>query len=315
MIRATTLGLALALAGLSARNVNAAVIGIDLGGEFFKTSLVKPGFPLEIVLNDASKRKTPTMVGFHEGEQYFGNGAQNLITRKPLQTFSYMKLLLGKGIKAPGIEWLKTNHYPYEITEVEDRGTLKIAVPDGGGFPDKSYSVEELMGMILSKARQLAEAIAEEPIKECVITVPPFWSQDERTALLDAAELAGLKILALMNENTAVAMKYAIDRKFGNTKEHNVIFYDMGSTSLKTSFVTFSAYEVAESTKNKTIEGFEVKAMSWDEKMGSHMFDGRLATRFAKDFDKQFQAKRGGQSVMDSPRTMARLRKQAQRTK
>ena len=71
---------------------------------------------------------------------------------------------------------------------------------------------------------------------------------------MDAAELAGLKVLSLMNENTAVAMKYAIDRKFENTKEHNVIFYDMGSSSVKTSFVTFSAYDVLDGKKNKTVE-------------------------------------------------------------
>eukprot|EP01052_Picozoa_sp_SAG31_P051530 SAG31_NODE_12277_length_953_cov_1.049180_1_plen_115_part_10 len=115
------------------------------------------------------------------------------------------------------------------------------------------------MAQVLGHAKELAEKEAEEPIKEAVITVrrtwsgararnwacgcssprhshvsahvaqvPPFWSQDERQALINAAEMGGLKVLSLMNENTAVAMKYAIDRKFENTKEHNVIFYDMG---------------------------------------------------------------------------------------
>ena len=89
--------------------------------------------------------------------------------------------------------------------------------------------------------------------------MPPFWGQDERQALIDSADLAGLKVLSLMNENTAVAMKYAIDRKFEKTKEHNVIFYDMGSASVKSSLVTFSAYDILDGNKNKTIESFEVK--------------------------------------------------------
>ena len=95
------------------------------------------------------------------------------------------------------------------------------------------YSVVELMAMLLTKQREDAEAMAEEPITDVVLTVPPFWAQDERQALLDAAQLAGMKVLGLMNENSAVAMKYAIDKKYDASKPHNVVFYDMGSTSVK----------------------------------------------------------------------------------
>lgn len=132
---------------------------------------------------------------------------------------------------------------------------------------------------------------------------------------MDAAELAGLKVLSLMNENTAVAMKYAIDRKFENTKEHNVIFYDMGSTSTKSSFVTFSAYDVLDGKKNKTVESFEVKAVAWDEFLGGHDFDARLAKLMGEQFDEQHQKKNDGVSVFDSPRAMARLLKEAERYK
>lgn len=147
------------------------------------------------------------------------------------------------------------------------------------------------------------------------VQVPPFWGQDQRQAVMDAAELAGLKVLSLMNENTAVAMKYAIDRKFENTKEHNVIFYDMGSTSTKSSFVTFSAYDVLDGKKNKTVESFEVKAVAWDEFLGGHDFDARIAKKMAEEFDAQHQKKNDGNSVFDSPRAMARLLKEAERYK
>jgi hypoxia up-regulated 1 len=132
---------------------------------------------------------------------------------------------------------------------------------------------------------------------------------------MDAAELAGLKVLSLMNENTAVAMKYAIDRKFENTKEHNVIFYDMGSSSVKSSFVTFSAYDVLDGKKNKTVESFEVKAVAWDEFLGGHDFDARIAKLMAEDFDEKHSKQNDGNSVFDSPRAMARLLKEAERYK
>ena len=176
------------------------------------------------------------------------------ITRKPAQVFKFPKLMLGKNRSCPVQQWYKDHFYPYILEDAEDgRGGVQIPVPGGGGFDSKFYTAEELAGQILAHARELAEATAEESVKETVITVPPFWGQDQRQAILDAADLAGLKVLSLMNENTAVAMKYAIDRKFENTKEHNVIFYDMGASSLKTSFVTFSAYDVLDGKKNKTV--------------------------------------------------------------
>jgi molecular chaperone DnaK (HSP70) len=259
--------------------------------------------------------------------------ARYQITRKPRQVFKYPKLMLGKGADCPVKKWYKDHFYPYELEAAEDgRGGIQLSVPGGGGFDALNYTAEALVGQILFHARVMAEKTAEETVKETVITVsfrggdgggsrpaqaltgldvlsqvPPFWGQDQRQAIMDAAELAGLKVLSLMNENTAgatcrqqqwlaatavatgpaavtadkcrifcvncfcfgldevvacaVAMKYAIDRKFENTKEHNVIFYDMGATSLKTSFVTFSAYDVLDGKKNKTVgEGLSISA-------------------------------------------------------
>ena len=251
-------------------------------------------------------------------------------------------LLLGKSPECPIAKWYKDHFYAYALKEAADgRGGIALSVPGGGGFDAEEYTAEELVGQILAHAKMLAEKTAEEAVKESVITVravsgrsfatanrqhiltpslarvqvPPFWGQDERQAVMDAAELAGLKVLSLMNENTAVAMKYAIDRKFENTKEHNVIFYDMGSTSTKTSFVTFSAYDVLDGKKNKTVESFEVKAVAWDEFLGGHDFDSRIAKKMAEQFDEAHAKKMDGVSVLDSPRAMARMLKEAERYK
>ena len=206
------------------------------------------------------------------------------------------------------IQWLNDTHYPQEFTGVDGAGTLKVKLGTTGlGDDMNEYTVAELVAMILTRTREDAEAMAEEPIKDVVITVPPFWAQDERQALLDAAELAGMNVLGLMNENSAVAMKYAIDKNYDATKEHNVVFYDMGSTSVKTSLVSF----YTEMDKKKERDAFKVKAVAWDEGCGGHVIDARLATKFAKEFDE----KNGGESILDNPRAMARLRMSSKKTK
>eukprot|EP01047_Picozoa_sp_COSAG01_P049220 COSAG01_NODE_4859_length_4677_cov_7.521407_2_plen_1059_part_01 len=287
-----------------------AVLGIDLGGEYIKASLVKPRVPLDIVVNPEGRRRTDAVVGFFDGEQVCGKAALGQQSRRPANFVSYLKMLIGKGQSSANRKWLADTHYPHNWTEVKGAGTLQVRLGSTGlGDGMDEYTVVELFAMLLTRQREDAEAMAEEPIKDVVLTVPPFWAQDERQALLDAAELAGMKVLGLMNENSAVAMKYAIDKKYDASKEHNVIFYDMGSTSVKASLVTF----FTEGKGKKEQDAFKVKAVAWDEGCGGHIIDARLATRFAKEFDKKHGVADG--SVEDSPRAMARLRVSAKKIK
>ena len=220
-------------------------------------------------------------------------------------------MLVGKGLDSGNLQWLKDAHYPHEWTGT-DEGTLQVELAATGlGDDMNEYSVVELMSMLLAKQREDAEAIAEEPIKDVVITVPPFWAQDERQALLDAAELAKMNVLGLLNENSAVAMKYAIDKKYDDTKEHNVVFYDMGSTSVKTSLVSF----YTDTSGKKEKDAFKVLAVAWDEGCGGHVIDSRLAARFGKEFDEKHMAANNGESVLEAPRAMARLRTAGKKTK
>lgn len=220
-------------------------------------------------------------------------------------------MLVGKGPDTANLQWLKEAHYPHEWTG-NDEGTLKVELAATGlGDDMNEYSVVELLSMLLAKQREDAEALAEEPIKDVVITVPPFWAQDERQALLDAAELAKMNVLGLMNENSAVAMKYAIDKKYDATKEHNVVFYDMGSTSVKTSLVSF----YTDTSGKKEKDAFKVLAVAWDEGCGGHVIDSRLAVRFGKEFDEKHMAANNGESVLEAPRAMARLRIAGKKTK
>ena len=307
LLAAATLAAACGLLPLA----SGAVLGIDLGGEFIKASLVKPRVPLDIVLNPEGKRRSEAVVGFFDGEQAYGGAALNQQTRRPQNFAAFLKMLVGKGPESGNLQWLKDTHYPHDWTGTEE-GTLKVELAKTGlGDDMNEYTVTELLSILLTKQREDAEAIAEEPIKDVVITVPPFWAQDERQALLDAAELAGMNVLGLMNENSAVAMKYAIDKKYDASKEHNVVFYDMGSTSVKTSLVSF----YTDTSGKKEKDAFKVLAVAWDEGCGGHIIDSRLATRFAKEFDEKHLAANGGESILEKPRGMARLRTQGAKTK
>ena len=231
--------------------------------------------------------------------------------RRPKNFVAYLKMLVGKGADTANLQWLKDAHYPHEWTST-DEGTLQVQLAATGlGDDMNQYSVVELLSMLLTKQREDAEALAEEPIKDVVITVPPYWAQDERQALLDAAELAKMNVLGLMNENSAVAMKYAIDKKYDATKEHNVVFYDMGSTSVKTSLVSF----YTDTSGKKEKDAFKVLAVAWDEGCGGHVIDSRLATRFAKEFDEKHKGANDGESVLENVRAMARLRIAGKKTK
>ena len=208
--------------------VESAVIGIDLGGEYIKASLVKPRVPLDIVLNPEGRRRSEAVVGFFDGEQAYGGAALNQVrlcsplrcqraamfteaptfaahpcacsqqSRRPANFVAYLKMLVGKGPESGNLQWLKDAHYPHEWTGTEE-GTLQVSLGTTGlGDDMNEYTVVELLSMLLTKQREDAEAIAEEAIKDVVITVPPFWAQDERQALLDAAELSKMNVLGLL---------------------------------------------------------------------------------------------------------------------
>lgn len=180
-----------------------AVMSVDFGSEWMKVGIVSPGVPMEIALNKESKRKTPAVISFRDNVRLFGEDAQTVGLRFPKQAYSYLLDLLGKSIDHPLVKLYQERFPYYEIVPDVDRGTILFKQDD-----DTFFSPEELIAQFLTKAREFAESGAQQPIKECVLTVPGFFNQVERTALLEAAELAGLKVLQLINDYTAVALNY-----------------------------------------------------------------------------------------------------------
>ncbi|CAK9136008.1 unnamed protein product [Ilex paraguariensis] len=286
-----------------------AVCSIDLGSESLKVAVVnlKPGqTPISIAINEMSKRKTPALVAFHDNNRLIGEEAAGLIARYPNKVYSHLRDLLGKPFNHTKT-FLDSLYLPFDIFE-DSRGVAAFQVD---GDSRVAYLVEELVGMLLGYAMKLAEFHAKVPVRDMVITVPPYFGEAERKGLIQAAELAGINVLSLVNEHAGAALQYGIDKDFSNGSRH-VIFYDMGASSTYAALVYFSAYNAKEYGKTVSVNQFQVKDVRWDAELGGQNLELRLVEYFADEFNKQLG---NGVDIRKSPKAMAKLKKQIKRTK
>ncbi|RVE63495.1 hypothetical protein OJAV_G00136900 [Oryzias javanicus] len=293
------------LASLPTYTVSVAVMSVDLGSEWIKVAIVKPGVPMEIVLNKESRRKTPTAVCLKENERLFGDSALGMSVKNPKTVYRYLQSLLGKKHSNPNVELYQKQFPEHQLLEDPVRGTVLF-----GSSEEKPYSPEELLGMVLNYSRGLAQDFAEQQIKDAVITVPAFFNQAERRAVLHAAEMAGLKVLQLINDNTAVALNYGVfRRKDLDTTVKNVLFYDMGSSSTTATVVT---YQMVKTKELGTQPQLQIRGVGFDRGLGGFEMDLRLRDHLAKLFNEQKKSKK---DVRENHRAMAKLLKEAQKLK
>lgn len=225
-----------------------------------KVALVKPGTPFEIVTNIHSKRKTETIVAFDGEDRLYGADAANIGVRRPASAYSQIRTLLGSSVDTPEVTALtELQYYPYTFLNNATRGNLQVAheqKEDGLAF-----HAEELVAMVFSHARDITKEFSGEYSDDWVITVPVYFTQSQRQAILDAAELTKIRVLSLMNENTAAALQFSIDRIYDEPTR--VLFYNLGSTSLQVSVVEYSSMVVPDGfKKNKTVGTFSVLGTS-----------------------------------------------------
>lgn len=161
-------------------------------------------------------------------------------------------------------------------------------------------------GSILYYARGIAEEQAGSAVTDAVIVVPAYYGQRQRQAIVDAAELAGINIMGLINTHTAAALQYGIERDFTN-RSQTVVLYDIGSGSTEVALVRYSTYTVKEAGKAKTYNQLEVKDVDWDDSLGSNLLDMALAKHFAAQFKEKSKL---DVDVMAVPKAMAKLRRQ-----
>jgi len=303
-----TLLLALSAATLVSIANSAAVMSVDVGTEWFKVAVVSPGVPMEIALNPSSKRKTNVVVSIEGNERKFGDDAMVVCVKKPKYCYAYLLDLLGKKVDHPIVTAYKARFPQYEIEADPVRGTV-IFRHDS----ETTYSVEELLGMILSHAKTQAETFTEQPIKDAVITVPVFFNQVERLALVAAAQLGGLNVLQLMNNPMAVALNYGMFRRkeINGTVKH-IMLYDMGAGATTATVIGYQIVKTKDRGFAETHPQAQVLGVGYDRTLGGAELKFRVREFLADKFNALKKTKTDVRTV---PRAMGKLLKEAERVK
>ncbi|KAF7326636.1 Actin-like ATPase domain-containing protein [Mycena venus] len=287
--------LALALFSLLPHSTLASVLAIDYGTDWIKASVMSPGVPFDVLLNKDSKRKIQASVGWKKTDRLFGTDAFNLASRFPSDSFSSIKYLQAAPFDSDIVSYYTTISTA-EVVKTS-RDTVALKQSDGN-----EWSVEELVGMQFSYVKKLAEAVAGEKVTDVVITVPPYFSQFQRDAVVDAVEVAGMRTLTLINDGTAVAVNYAMTRTF-STPEYHVI-YDAGASSIRATVVSFSTPDATSGTQ------IAVAGVGYDLKTGGTELDRRLREILIEAFNTKHH-----KDIREDKRGMAKLWKEAGRVK
>eukprot|EP00301_Raphidiophrys_heterophryoidea_P004011 c11779_g1_i1.p1 GENE.c11779_g1_i1~~c11779_g1_i1.p1 ORF type:complete len:1020 (-),score=264.88 c11779_g1_i1:719-3778(-) len=304
-------------------SVSGLVIGVDLGTRYFKIGLLQAGKPYHVILNVESQRRTSTAVSFVSGsEREFGDTAQGLATRIPEDTVLLATTLLGRSPSDESLHWFNQSLLPTKWVVDEARGSYRVELNHG-----LSFTAEEIVAMILEYGQALATTAAGVPIVDAVIAVPPFYTHQQRVALIDAAKIAGITVTGLINDNTAVALLYGVEKekefkKDGKTAEEvdlerDVLFFDMGATSTRATVVRYgSTLSKLDKKGNKTVGEYWIKSVAWDESLGALAFDNLLVESIATTFNKKRGVTEGSEKdVRKVPKAVAKMRKAAEKAK
>ncbi|KAH8163157.1 hypothetical protein CIB48_g5075 [Xylaria polymorpha] len=308
-----------------------AVLGVDLGTEYIKASLVKPGIPLEIVLTKDSRRKETAAVAFKPSqhalergsypERAYGSDAVALAARFPGDVYPNLKTLLGLPLDDSIVQEYASRHPSLQLEATKSRGT--IAFKSKATAEDEAWMVEELLAMELQSVQRNAEALAGSgsTVRSVVVTVPPFYTADEKRAVELACELVGLKVLSLISDGLAVGLNYATSRTFptvneGGKPEYHMVF-DMGAGSSKATIMKFQGRTVKDVGKfNKTVQEVQVLGNGWDRTLGGDAFNYLIVDDMISKFIETPAAKRASvtaEGVRGHGRAMAKLLKEAER--
>jgi len=266
-------------------------IGIDLGTTYSCVG-VWQNDRIEIIANDQGNRTTPSYVAFTETERLIGDSAKNQAATNPKNTIFDAKRLIGRRFGDPATQ-SDIKHFPFKVFPKDgDKPAIEV---DFKGEP-KQFLPEEISSMVLIKMKEIAEAYLGETVTDAVITVPAYFNDAQRSATKDAGAIAGLNVLRIINEPTAAAIAYGLDKK--TSKETNILIFDLGGGTFDVSLLTLE-------------EGiFEVKATAGDTHLGGEDFDNRLVSHFVKEFKRKHKT-----DIGDNPRAMRRMRTACERAK
>src|SRR3989338_9497697 len=271
----------------------ARIIGIDLGTTNSAMAAMQAGKP-EIIANSEGNRTTPSVVAINKnGERLVGQVANHQRGTNPTNTIFGVKRLIGRKFTDKEVQ-RDIELMPYKIVKSGTGVKVEMADPSTGSGQAKEYSPEEVSGMILSKLKADAEAFLGEPVTEAVITVPAYFDDSQRQATKDGGKIAGLEVKRIINEPTAAALAYGLDK----AKEEKIAVFDLGGGTFDVSILQLG-------------DGvFEVLSTNGDTHLGGEDFDMRIVNHFVEQFKKE-----NGIDVKDDKAAMQRLKEEAEKAK
>merc|ERR1711939_940968 len=263
-----------------------------MGGTTYSCVGIWQNDRVEIIANDQGNRTTPSYVAFTDTERLIGDAAKNQCAMNPMNTIFDAKRLIGRKYTDPVVQ-SDMKHWPFKLKAGE--GDIpRIQVTFKG--EEKTFAAEEISSMVLTKMKETAEAFTGKDVKDVVVTVPAYFNDSQRQATKDAGAIAGLNVLRIINEPTAAAIAYGLEKK--GQGEQNVLIFDLGGGTFDVSLLTID-------------DGiFEVKATAGDTHLGGEDFDNRLVNHFTQEFKRKHK-----KDMTGNPRAMRRLRTACERAK
>ena len=284
------------------------MMGIDLGTEFFKVTVIKPGKPFMMLENLLSKTKTELSVGLKDDEITYAYDSLAKKAKAPANIFNYFSEFLGRRHNDSFVkEYMEDFFQTYNITG--DNETETITFNFKYNNKDEQLTAVELYSMIFDYIKMLSEKFTKIEMTDAFITIPSFFDYEQRQAIADAIKISKLRLAGVVSENLAAAVQFQLKKVFDN--ETFYIIYNMGSSYTQVSLISYRT--IFEKKNNKTVDvGNEIRIFgeSYDEKLGGKRFDKNLALLMMKKFD-ELPERKGKKSVMGNKKVYEKIRPSA----